>query len=213
MKRLSKEKRDRLLIVAVATVITLVALWFTLIEGQKSALATLAKKHVEAKDKLAAAQHVLESRGEIAHRLDSAGGKLREIEADMVSGDMYDWIIRTVKNFKAPYKERIEIPNFSREVLGDLQMFPRFPYKTAVFNIRGTAYYHDFGRFITDLENRFPFLRVQNLDLEPASSSSATATDDAEKLSFRFEVVALVAPTAVIPAPTGATAGLSAPQQ
>ena len=86
-------------------------------------------------------------------------------------------------------------PNFSREVVGDVQMFPKFPYRAALYNIRGTAYYHDLGRFLADFENRFPFIRVQNLELEPASSSSATATDDTEKLAFKFELVALVSPT------------------
>ncbi len=196
MKRLSKEKRDRLIMVAVGTAIAVAALWFTLIQSQNSNLKALAAKHAEAKQQLEAAQKVLDSRMDIARKLESSGGKLHKVEAEMVSGDMYDWVIRTVKNFKsAPqYRDKVEIPNFSREVLGDAQMFPNFPYKAAVFNIHGTAYYHDFGRFIADFENRFPFMRIQNINLEPAASSSATATEEVEKLSFQFELVALVNP-------------------
>jgi hypothetical protein len=73
-------------------------------------------------------------------------------------------------------------------------MFPKFPYKAVQFSLRGTAYFHDFGKFLADFENRFPYLRVQNLELEPAATTSANNTEDAEKLSFRLEIVTLVNP-------------------
>ena len=75
-------------------------------------------------------------------------------------------------------------------------MFGKFPYKAAIFNVRGTAYYHDLGKFLADFENAFPYLRVQNLELEPAANSSATTTGEAEKLAFKMEIVALINPNA-----------------
>ncbi|MBI1842860.1 MAG: hypothetical protein HYR88_18630 [Verrucomicrobia bacterium] len=195
MKKLSKDKRNKLALVTVASLVVAAALWFTLIAAQKSNLIDLANRNAEELRKLELAQKVVDTRVEAEKRLEETKGRLREIENDMVKGDMYDWIIQTVKTFKSPYRDRIDIPNFSREVVGDIPMFPRFPYRAATYNIRGTAYYHDLGRFIADLENRFPFMRVQNLELEPASSTSATATEDKEKLAFRFELVALVRPT------------------
>lgn len=195
MKKLSADKRNKLIGVAAATVVIAVGLWFTLIDSQNTTIAKLASRNTEEKQKLDNARKLLATKAEIDRRLERAAGKLTTIEQEMVKGDMYDWVIQTVKTFKAPYKDRIEIPNFSREVLGDIQMFPKFPYRSALYNIRGTAYYHDLGRFLADFENRFPFIRVQNLELEPASNSSSTATEDAEKLAFKFEIVALVSPT------------------
>ncbi len=195
MKKLSQDKRNKLIGVAVGTLVIVLALWCTLIDGQKQSIKRLTDRNAEEKAKLDSALKVLESKALVQQRLEDAGKKLKSIESEMVKGDMYDWVIQTVKNFKSSYNNRIEIPNFSREVLCDVQMFPKFPYRAALYNIRGTAYFHDFGRFIADFENRFPFMRIQNIDVEPASSSSATATDDAEKISFRFEIVALVSPT------------------
>ncbi len=193
MKKLSKEKRDRMLLVAMATVIISAGLWFTLIKSQEASIRTLSNRNAEEKQKIQTAEALLASKSEIQRRFEKADARLKAIEKEMVNGDMYDWVIQTVKNFKAsPAYKGIDIPNYSREVLGECQMFVKFPYKAATFNIRGTAYYHDFGRFISDLENRFPFIRIQNVDLEPASTSSATATDDLEKLAFKFELVALV---------------------
>jgi hypothetical protein len=181
--------------VGAGTLVIAVALWFTLIEGQKATIAKLVVRNAEEKQKLEAAQKLLATKSQIERRLERIGTKLSSVEQEMVKGDMYDWVIQTVKTFKSPYKDRIEIPNFSREVVGEVQMFTKFPYRAALYNIRGSAYYHDLGRFLADFENRFPFIRVQNLELEPASNSSATATDDAEKLAFKFEIVALVNPT------------------
>lgn len=194
MKKLSKEKRDKLVMVGVATLVVVAGIWFLLIEGQKSTLVKLAARNAEEQKKLEAGMKVLETRSKVEHRLAETTRKLQAIEGQMVRGDMYDWVIQTLKAFKADYKDRIDIPNFSREVIGEAQLIPKFPYRAAYYNIRGTAYFHDLGRFIADLETRFPFARVQNIELEPASSSSSTATDDAEKLAFRFEFVALVNP-------------------
>ena len=68
------------------------------------------------------------------------------------------------------------------------------------FNVRGTAYYHDFGRFVADFENTYPYMRIQNIDLEPAGASASTSTgpagnaEDGERLAFKMEVITLVNP-------------------
>ena len=72
--------------------------------------------------------------------------------------------------------------------------FPKFPYRAALFNVRGTAYYHDFGKFLADFENAFPYLRIQNIELDPNVSSAANTQSEPEKLAFKMEIVALVNP-------------------
>jgi Tfp pilus assembly protein PilO len=213
MKKLSKEKQKNLVIVAIVTAVVSAGLWQTLIASQRSKIAKLSAKHAEEVEKFDKAKRLLDTRKEIDKRYETLTTRLREIEGEMVSGDMYAWVIQTVKNFRTPYRDRVDIPNFSREVLAEVQMFPKFPYKAAVYNIKGTAYYHDLGRFISDLENRFPFYRVQNLEIEPVGGSSASSAAAAaaaaasttpggstneelekERLAFRFEWVALVNP-------------------
>jgi hypothetical protein len=107
-------------------------------------------------------------------------------------GDMYSWIILTVNTFKENYG--VEIPQFSREVAAEVGMFAKFPYRAAVFHLRGTARYHEFGRFVADFENAFPYMRIQNIELDPSAASAANAQNDPERLAFRMEIVALVNP-------------------
>lgn len=195
IKNLPKEKRDRLLLIAIGTVAVTVGLYLGLVKAQKRTLDRISKQTVEQNEKVGGAERLMKSRAEVEKSLEVNLQKLKAIEQTMASGDMYSWIIATVNRFRADRK--IDIPQFSREVTTEVGMFPKFPYRAALFNVRGTAHFHDLGKFIADFENAFPYLRVQNVDLEPASQSAATgAAVDSEKLSFKMEIVALINPNA-----------------
>ena len=72
----------------------------------------------------------------------------------------------------------------------DEEMLPGFPYRQIKFLIVGTGFYHDIGKFIADLENQFPHIRVLNLSIDSVAVQDSTP----EKLSFRMEVAALLKP-------------------
>jgi hypothetical protein len=198
MKKFSKEKRDRMVLVVLGTVTTLVALWYGLISFQKAAMNNIAKASGEQETKVGNAQRLVSSGNQIQTNLEVVNKRLKAIENDMASGDKYSWIIQTINDFlvRNNYRDthKVEIPQFSREVAADVGMFVNFPYQAVVFTIRGTAYFHDFGKFVADFENNFPFLRVQNIDLDPSAASAVTNVGDPEKLSFKMEIVALVNP-------------------
>ena len=62
-------------------------------------------------------------------------------------------------------------------------------------SITHRAAYHEFGRFVADFENAFPYMRIQNIELDPAAASNASAQSDQEKLAFKMEIVTLVNPS------------------
>ena len=108
----------------------------------------------------------------------------------MAPGDPVSWLFGKIQVFKLPYK--VEIPQISAP--GDTKDFlGKFPYKQAAFSVGGTAYFHDLGKFIADFENHFPYFRIVNLDLTPAAGA---AESDKEKLTFNFQIVTLVKPSA-----------------
>jgi hypothetical protein len=191
MNKLPKDKRDRLLLVAIGTVAVCVGIWFGLINTQKRVLVNLARLTQEQQSKVDNANRLVNNSTQIARNLDSISQKLKSCEDTMASGDMYSWIILTINKFKAPY--RVDIPQFSREIPCEVGVLPRFPYRAALYNVRGTAHFHDLGRFIADFENAFPFVRVQNLELDSAANSTTTG-EDSEKLSFRMEIITLINP-------------------
>ncbi len=192
MKNLPKEKRDRLILVCLGTLAILAGLYYGLISTQQKSLQTLAKNRAEKENQYNNGQRLASSTPQIQKNLEAVVGELRAIESTMPSGDMYSWFILAVNTFKEKYQ--VDIPQFSREVPTEVGMFAKFPYRAAVFTLRGTAHFHDFGKFVADFENNFPYMRVQNIELDPASTSNASLQPDAEKLAFKMEIVTLVNP-------------------
>jgi hypothetical protein len=111
---------------------------------------------------------------------------LTRTEGDMASGDLYAWTYDTIRRFKQPY--RVEIPDVGHPATGDMDLLPSFPYKQIRFDLNGTAYYHDLGKFIADFENNFPHARVVRLIVERLSALDSGN----EKISFKMEIIVLV---------------------
>ena len=194
MRPLSKDKRDRLILVGLGGMALMAGLYFGLVSTSQSSLEQMARAQVEKELKLQGGQRLVSSMPEIQQHLDSTVADLKGLESNMASGDLYSWFIQTVNTFKDKDEYKVEIPQFSREVPGDVGMFPasRFPYKVATFHLRGSAHFHEFGRFVADFENSFPYMRIQNIELDPVSSGAASGQGEPEKLSFKMEVVVLV---------------------
>lgn len=190
MNKLPKEKRDKIILVAVVTLALSAALWLLLINTQRSALRKAQQDVQQSRDQLARGEATLKSKDEVHKEFSAVTQRLQQREKAMAApNDMYSWLIQTLNDFRVNY--RVEIPQFGRELPAEVGMFPKFPYRAALFNVRGTANYHDFGRFLADFENSFPYIRVQNIELNPADSQSGR-----EKLSFKMELLTLVRPIA-----------------
>lgn len=195
IKQLSNEKKQHLFAVVVGTVMVLAGIYFFVISSAKTGLAKIHTEIAEAEKKYADASKLVRSSEAEDEKLARREEQLAAIESAMVSGDPNLWIRLTYEKFRtqAPYK--VEIPNFPTPSMGDMAMLPEFPYKAATYRVSGSAYYHDLGKFLSDFENFFPYIRVLNLDLSPEEAATSSATgDDREKLFFSFEIVVLVKP-------------------
>jgi hypothetical protein len=133
-------------------------------------------------------QKVVVDAAQVESTLSEAATNLSAIEATMPAGDLYSWMVSTLRQFNAP-GYHVDLPQIGVPTVGEVRMFADFPYHQATVSVGGTAYYYEFGKFLADFENRFPYMRVQNLNLEPAAGANP---DEREKLAFRMEIVALV---------------------
>jgi hypothetical protein len=190
--KLTNDKRNKILVVAMVTVAAIGGLWFEMIGSLQGRLAETTKKTDATRQQILDMERVVHDAESVKTNLLAVTQKMDEVENGMASGDLYAWIISAIKRFNVPaYK--VEIPQFGSPVEGQVTMLPNFPYRQATIAVGGVAYYYDFGKFLADLENHFPYLRVQNLVLEPSGSANP---EDKEKLSFRMEIVMLVKPNA-----------------
>jgi Tfp pilus assembly protein PilO len=192
MTKIPKDKRDKILLVGMVTVAAAAALWFLLINSQRQTLRDVRQEAQKVIDQLARGDATLKTGDDITRQFEEASRRLQARDTTMAPpNDMYSWLIQTLNNFRSNY--RVDIPQFGREMPAEVGMFAKFPYRAALFNVRGTANYHDFGRFVADFENAFPYIRVQNIDLSSAAESQAGGR---EKLNFTMELLTLVRPVA-----------------
>jgi len=190
-KKLPKEKRNQLVLVVLVTLSVMSGLGLGLIRAQYDGLKNLAEKNMAAKMKLAKMEDSVKNAAKYEATVAETRAKLAELENDIASGDLYAWVINTIRRFKLPYK--VEIPQFSPiGSVGEVSLLPDFPYKQATLTVAGSARFHDFGRFLSDFENEFPHIRVVNLTLD---ANVATVGEDREALNFKMEIVTLVKPT------------------
>jgi hypothetical protein len=188
-KTLPKDKRNQLIVAALITVVVLGGLGFGLIKWQYGKLNELAEKKEVAEKKLIRVKDGINRADQIETEFNAKHKLLTEQEEAMASGgDLYSWLVNLLRRFKLPY--RVDIPQISQPTApGDMNLLPRFPYKQVTLRVSGTAYYHDFGKFIADFENQFPHIRVVNLLLEPTTS---VGSSEKEKLAFQMDIVTLV---------------------
>jgi len=191
MNKLSKEKKLHLIIVAAATLIVMAGLWFGLITLQQDKISQIDRKRVAVQAEIAKMQRIVVEAGQVDLDLEAATNRLGKIEAAMPSGDLFSWTVSSLKQFNTP-SYKVDMPQIGAPSVGEVKAAPNFPYHQTTVVVAGTAYYYEFGKFLADMENHFPYLRLENLSLDPGIG---TSPEEHEKLSFHMEIVNLVKPT------------------
>lgn len=200
MNKISKEKKQQIIAILIGSVVLVGCLWYFVIGGQRESIAARMREIDDTDKKIDAAQKLKAKKDKAETDLEAANKRLGTIEDGMASGDLYSWVILTMNKFRSgPPPHKVDIRNFSREEIIKVGILPDFPYQGAKYVMTGTAHYHDLGKFIAEFENTFPYFHIRNVDMGPTDGGSS---EDAEKLGFRMEIVALIKPT-----PTAAPAG------
>jgi hypothetical protein len=188
MTKNSAQKGQKLIAVIVLQLALVIGIWSLLVQPLHKAQHSKRKLLEATQEKAAEARRNIARAEKLKADLPIAQQKLASINAKMASGDVYRWMIRTFGNF---HTNKVEIANLEPPRMGVSAILPKIPCQTATFSVSGTAFYHDFGKFLAQLENDFPHMRLQRLELEPAQFGEVV-TPDQEQLNFKFEILALV---------------------
>lgn len=194
-KKLPKEKKSHLILVALLTAGAIAGIWFGLVSTRQDRIAEIAKKIQDTRDQIQKMQQVVKDAAKVELALQEASRKLGEIENSIPSssGDLYSWVVNALKQFNSP-NYHVDMPQFGIPAVSEMHMLPDFPYSQATVPVSGTAYYWDFGKFLADFENKFPYMRVQNVNLVPGGGLTP---NDRERLIFQMEFITLVRTTTV----------------
>ncbi|HIL68728.1 MAG TPA: hypothetical protein EYG38_02610 [Verrucomicrobia bacterium] len=111
--------------------------------------------------------------------------QLSNIGVKLPSDDPYRWILFVLQqNYQETYN--VEFIDFDPPEPVAHPDLPGERYQMFSSKVRGSAWYHDFGNFLSAFENDYPYLKIFRLTIEPASVSMET--QDPEKLAFEFEI-------------------------
>ena len=196
MNRTLKTKRRQGGILILGSALTLAAIWFGLIRPLQNSLGENDDQIVEVKLEAKKARRLAALADRFKADLANANERLQDVEARMATGDVYRWAIRTFQNFAAAAKINIVSLDPPRDQAWGV--YPTIPYQATTYSMTGTGYYHDVGKFLADLENSFPHLRLLRLELEPAHLGGAS-TDENEKLTFKMDLMILINPASPQP--------------
>ncbi|MEO6035398.1 MAG: hypothetical protein ABIQ35_09100 [Verrucomicrobiota bacterium] len=190
---LSPEKKANLIKLGAFTVAGVLALWLLAIRPERARVDEKIKIQEDLSQKIVVKSKTIQTAEKISSDLQESTTRLQAVEDQMVSGDPYRWIIKTLSEFEVPHK--MEFSKYDPPHPVDIMPPKRVPYKALSFSVTGTATYHDLGKFLSDLENSYPHISVHRLDLEPVPGLESSD----EKLSFLVELYALVKPALVVP--------------
>jgi hypothetical protein len=169
MNKISKDKRDKV-ILSVLVFVGLAGLLYTFVLGaQKDRLASLQKQIVTAKDKLSKAERLVRNAPTIEASL-KENQKLIDGRQETMApqGQYYYWFLKLMDQFREDEKlNPVFIIDITQPEFIEAGIFPNFPYKAASFGMRLNGQFHDIGRFIADLENAYPYFRVQTVKMSP----------------------------------------------
>ena len=187
MNKLSKEKRNQLIMILLGTVGVVVALWFLVIGAQREKIRQIEGQISDTAAQIEKMEQVKKAAGKIASELTEYQSRLAKVESTMPTGDWYLWVNATLRKFNVP-GYHVDIPVIGAPVAGTMTLLPAFPYNQLSVSLTGTAYYDDLGKFLAQFKNQFPCMRIENLDLAPGYGPNV---DDREKLSFHMNVISL----------------------
>jgi Tfp pilus assembly protein PilO len=173
MNKLSKEKRDKLILVCIAIVAVLGILYTFVLGAQKDSLSGLESKITGAQAKLSKAEASLRAADTIEATLNENKKQIEVRQEKMApQGQYYYWFLKLVDQFRKDEKlDSGFIVDITMPEFVDAGLMPKFPYKAASFGLRLNGQFHEIGKFIAALENTFPYFRVQNIKLSPSKAA------------------------------------------
>jgi hypothetical protein len=180
MKNLTKEKRDKLVIVGLASGFLLVGIWQFLIVPEFEAQNQLRLVKEKTRSTLRAMENGIKSVSLVEHELALRLPELEQMEIGIGSGDpplwssaAFDLIRHTYTNVEFLSSSQVVGPETNR-----WSILPEFPYKQVAFAISGRAYYAELGRFVAEFENQFPTMRLMNFEISAVAATPANIPSD-----------------------------------
>lgn len=189
MTSVSTVKRMQALLIGAGALLALTLLYMHFVRQGQLQLLEVRERQTSGRTEQEAARKRISMAPIFEQDLQQAQARLEVFEGTMASGDVYLWMVRALDRVSERHRvhfNQIEPPQFETG-----EFVPRVPYESARFIVSGSATYFDFGYFMAELENTYPFLRFHRLELEPMAFGNPNP-EEADQLRFQGEFTILV---------------------
>lgn len=201
MNKMSKDKRDKLILTIIGIMGALGILYTFVLGAQNDQLNTLRTQIAATQDKVSKAERLVKSESIVQANLAESKEQLEARMQDMApQGQYYYWFFKLLDEFRK--KEALNpgfIIDITQPEFVDIGLLPKFPYRAASFGVRLSGQYQEIGRFIAALENKYPYFRVEDPVIVPQGRGGSTQNipsggDSSEKLVVEIRVVTPIKP-------------------
>jgi hypothetical protein len=192
--RLSKEKRDRLILVAVAAVLGCFVLWWSFIREYDKTLRKNREQIAELTANIKQANTWLKRGPSWAEDYKQRLADLQVKEKTMLpEGKEMSFLSEAMERVRQNHP--IHFESISPAAYNErMELLPQFPYrKNATLSYRCYGYYHNFGKFLADLENTYPYMQFEVNSIAPQKAAEQRKEGE-DDLRFELKVVALLQP-------------------
>lgn len=209
MTKLSKDKRDKLILIILFSIGISAVLYYLVIMVQQEMIGDFATRTANRQAKLDLAESIKKRRDRFQENLAEQRKILTAKQAEMPRPDQdHLWFINLMEERRRVYGlnvEEVRTPEpTSAGVLAE------FPFSAVALNVTMSGRFTDFGRFLADFENSYPYMRVELTsimpDLQARSAMERPTTTaapvevpalpppppGADRLRFNFRVIALL---------------------
>jgi Tfp pilus assembly protein PilO len=194
MNKLSKEKRDKLILTIIGVVGALSVLYFLVITDQQDEIAQLKSKITAMTSKRDSAERQSKRTAEAEATLALQKKILAQKQSEMPRpGQDHAWFLNLMEEQRRKYD--LEVDDIKTPENVEAGILPKFPFRAQALSVTMVGTYYDFGRFLADFENTYPYMRVQGLKVAPEvrmGTRPGESTDAGGKLRFTYKVIALV---------------------
>src|SRR6266567_2447089 len=97
-----KSNSRQIALIALLTLLGLAVVWFGWLKAQRQGLQALVADQAKAQLKLQQAEAAIEVAEQVKSQLWESERRLETVEEGMAVGDLYDWAINTIREFKEP---------------------------------------------------------------------------------------------------------------
>lgn len=185
MSKLSKEKQTQLALIAFGTVAVAALIWYFFVSIPSAGLQKLQQDIFDLEEKTRRAEFRIRRASTVASELAALEKQIGEVETHMIPYEQLNgkkWLLDTLTRFIQTNEHEVIPTRLSNDPVtgNEFVTLPKFAYSGALYEVELRAFYHDFGRFLADLETSFPYLRIHNLQLAPIATPSAVAGPSAD---------------------------------